>query len=58
MFSVTKPSGSDMDRSKPCGDQATHFTNCMESLMLQILLIKVKRRVPHLKQDQQYAHHW
>jgi hypothetical protein len=31
MFGVTKPSGSDMDRFKPCGDQATHFTNCMES---------------------------
>lgn len=31
MFSVIKPSGSNMDRFKPCGDQVTHFTNCMES---------------------------
>jgi hypothetical protein len=43
MFDVTKPSGSDMDRFKPCENQVTHFISCMESPMVANYAYKGKR---------------
>jgi hypothetical protein len=43
MLGVRKPSGSDMDKSNPCGDQTTHFIDLMECLNVANSTYKCKK---------------
>ncbi len=43
MFGVKKLSGSDVDRFKPYGNQATHFTSCTENLNVANHVYKGKK---------------
>jgi hypothetical protein len=55
---LKKLGGNNMGKSNPYGDQAKHLLAKWKALMLQIPPIIIKRQVPHLRHDQQYAYQW
>jgi hypothetical protein len=57
MSSVKKPRGSDMDGSNPYENLVTCFTYQVKSPNVANLLVIIKKKVTHIRQDQQYAYH-
>lgn len=58
VLNLKKLGGNNMDKSNPYETKLNILLAKWKALMLQIPPIIIKRQVPHLRHDQQYAYQW